>query len=53
MHASGAIDLGSIKATSGFVNYDVPVGVDAASFQAVVIYCQPFSVTFAMAQLRS
>jgi hypothetical protein len=52
VHADGAIELSPIKATSGFVNYDVPADVDASTFRAAVIYCRPFAVTFATAQLR-
>ena len=48
----GALHLGKIKATNGFVNYDVPAGVDPSIFRAAVIYCQPFSVTFATAMLE-
>ena len=52
VHADGAVDLGAIKATKGFVNYDVPAGVDPTIFRAAVIYCQPFSVLFATAILQ-
>ncbi len=52
VHADGAVDLGEIKATQGSVNYDVPAGVDARVFRSAVIYCQPFSVTFATAPLE-
>ena len=53
VHADGAIELGKIKATRGFVNYDVPGDVDHSSFRAAVIYCKPFSVTFAVATLQA
>ena len=53
VHADGAIELGKIKATRGFVNYDVPGDVDHSSFRAAVIYCKPFSVTFAVAALQA
>ena len=52
VHADGAVDLGEVKATQGSVNYDVPAGVDAGAFRSAVIYCQPFSVTFAAASLE-
>ena len=52
VHAPGAVDLGKIKATMGFVNYELPAGVDATIFRAAVIYCQPFSVTFASVTLE-
>ena len=44
---------GAVKATNGFVNYDVPAGVDPTTFRATVIDCQPCSVTFATATLQS
>ena len=40
-----------MKATNGFVNYDVPAGVDPSSFRVAVIYCVPFGVIFATASL--
>ena len=49
VRVDGAVDLGSIKATQGDVNYELPSGLDLASFRAAVIYCQPFRVTFAVA----
>ena len=52
VHAQGTVELSPVRATSGFVNYDVPADLDVASFRAVVIYCKPFSVTFATAELR-
>ena len=51
VHADGAVNLGAIRATSGFVNYEVPADVDPAAFRAAVIYCRAFSVTFAVAEL--
>ena len=52
VHAEGAVELAPVRATSGFVNYDVPSDLDVGSFRAAVIYCKPFSVTFATAELR-
>ena len=51
VRADGAISLGGIKATSGFVNYDVPAGVDPSIFRSVIIYCEPFGIVFATASL--
>ena len=51
VRADGTISLGGIKATSGFVNYDVPVGVDPSIFRSVIIYCEPFGIVFATASL--
>ena len=52
VHADGTVDLGEIRATQGFVNYEVPADVDPTTFRAAVIYCRAFSVTFAVAQLN-
>ncbi len=52
VHADGAVELSPVRATSGSVNYDVPTGLAVDSFRSVVIYCKPFSVTFATAELR-
>ena len=49
VHADGAIELEKIKATSGFVNYDIPSDVDPSIFRTAVIYCKPFGVVFATA----
>lgn len=50
--ASGYVDLGSLKGNRGSQNYDIPASVDIASGDwTVVIYCQPFHVIFATAEL--
>jgi hypothetical protein len=51
VHVDGAIDLGSVRATRGNVNYELPAGTDLDSLRAVVIYCVPFQVVFASAEL--
>ncbi len=50
--ASGAINLGVIRATQGNVNYELPAGVDASAFRSAVIWCRSFAVTFAVAVLE-
>jgi hypothetical protein len=50
--ASGYVDLGSLKGNRGNQNYDIPPDVDLSSGDwSVVIYCQPFHVIFATAEL--
>ena len=49
VHVDGAINLSEIKATSGSVNYDVPLDVDPDLFRSAVVYCRAFSVIFATA----
>ncbi len=51
---SGYVDLGALKGNRGNQNYDIPPEVDLASGDwTVVIYCQPFHVIFATAQLAA
>jgi hypothetical protein len=52
-YAAGAIDLGSLKATDGSFNYELPSGLDPTAFRSVVIWCQPFEVQFAHATLAT
>jgi hypothetical protein len=47
----GSVDLGSLKGNIGDQNYEIPAGVDITQFGSVMIYCVPFSVTFATAVL--
>ena len=37
----------------GNQNYPLPTGTDPADFNAVVIYCNPFNVIFAVAPLEA
>ena len=52
VRADGALEVSAVRATSGSVNYEVPDDVDPSAFRAAVIYCRPFSVTFATARLE-
>jgi hypothetical protein len=52
VHVDGAVDLGTVRATRGNVNYDIPAYADLDSFRAAVIYCVPFRVVFATASLN-
>lgn len=45
------LDLGSLKGNVGNQNYDIPVGVDVSVYRSVIIYCDPFHVLFASAEL--
>lgn len=45
------VDLGSLRATSGNVNYAVPAGTDTSKYTKVLIWCEPFSVLFGYAEL--
>ena len=52
VHAAGAVDLGEVRATRGNVNYELPPGADLESLRFAVIYCVPFRVVFATAELN-
>lgn len=47
-----AINLGSFVSPSGAQMYQIPEGVSLNSFTHVVVYCVPFHVTFAYAELN-
>ncbi|MGE3073369.1 MAG: DM13 domain-containing protein [Dehalococcoidia bacterium] len=50
--ASGALDLGGLKATDGNFNYEIPAGTPLNDFKSVIIWCRQFDVTFAVAALE-
>jgi hypothetical protein len=49
----GPLNLGTLRATDGNFNYEVPDGTDLSAFRSVVIWCRQFDVTFAVANLAS
>ena len=51
VHAAGYIELDKLKGNVGNQNYPIPADADADSFKSVVIYCKPFRVVFAVANL--
>ena len=51
LDAGDAVDLGSIRATEGNVNYTIPTGTDTSKYRNVLIWCRPFGVLFSYAQL--
>lgn len=46
------VDLGSLKGNIGGQNYEIPADVDVSQYSGVVIYCVPFRVVFATAELQ-
>ncbi len=46
-----SVELGRLKGNVGSQNYDIPADLGVDGPLAVVIYCQPFQVTFATASL--
>ena len=51
-YAKQAVELGTLKATDGSFNYEVPAAADVGSANSVVIWCKQFAVQFAVAPLR-
>lgn len=51
LHKVGDVDLGKLKNTSGAQMYEMPDTVDFA-IKSVVIYCVPFKVVFAYADIK-
>lgn len=49
---SGFLDLGKLKGNKGNQNYDIPADIDLRLYESVIIWCVPFSVTFATASLQ-
>jgi len=47
------IDLGSIRATEGNVNYEVPAGTDIFKYNKVMVWCVPFRVLFSYAEFAA
>ena len=51
LQAAGYIDLGSLKGNIGSQNYDFPADYQVPEQVTVIIYCRPFHVIFATAEL--
>ena len=52
VHAAGYIELDKLKGNVGNQNYPIRADADVDSFKSVVIYCKPFRVVFAVANLN-
>ncbi len=52
LSADDFVDLGTIKATKGNVNYAVPQGTDTNKYKYVLVWCRPFGVLFSYANLK-
>lgn len=44
--------LGTLKATNGSFNYELPADIDLAEYRSVVVWCRAFSVLFTWADLE-
>ena len=51
LQEAGYIDLGSLKGNIGSQNYEIPAGYAIPEQVTMVIYCVPFHVVFATAEL--
>lgn len=51
LNADDFVDLGSIRATEGNVNYAIPAGTDTNKYHFVLIWCRAFRVLFSYASL--
>lgn len=49
---AGFINLGKMKGSEGDQNYDLPAGVDLATYRSVSLWCQRFNVNFASVALK-
>ena len=44
--------LGTLKATNGSFNYELPAGTTVSDYKSVVVWCRAFTVLFTWADLR-
>jgi hypothetical protein len=47
------VDLGSLKATDGNVNYNIPSGTNTEKYNKALIWCKDFNVLFSYAELKT
>jgi hypothetical protein len=52
-YTADALDLGGLKATDGSFNHEIPADADPPRYRWVIIWCEPFSVPFAVAPLAA
>ena len=50
-YGDGSLELGTLKATDGAFNYDLPPGTDLSRYKSAIVWCKQFSVLFASAPL--
>lgn len=50
--ATEALDLGSVKATEGNVNYEIPQGTDLEKYDMVLIWCDTYNKLYSYAELN-
>lgn len=52
LEATDYVDLGSLKATEGNINYDVPAGTNISQYKYALVWCRAFKTLFSYAELR-
>lgn len=52
-YGDGPLELGTLKATDGAFNYEVPAGTDISRFKSALVWCKQFAVLFAVAPLSA
>jgi hypothetical protein len=50
-YGTDPLELGTLKATDGAFNYDIPPGTDISRFNGALVWCKQFAVLFATAPL--
>lgn len=50
-YTKDSLELGTLKATDGAFNYEIPAGTDVSNVQSVLVWCKQFSHLFAFATL--
>jgi hypothetical protein len=53
LRAQGSFEVARLRGNVGNQNYELPKDLDLERFNAVVIYCKPFSAVFAIATLQT
>lgn len=51
LEAKDFVDLGTLKATEGNINYEIPTGVDVKKYPYVLVWCKQFGVLFNYANI--
>ena len=51
--ATRSLYLGSLKATNGSFQYEIPAAMDVSAYRSVVVWCRAFGVLFTWADLAS
>ena len=48
--ASDIVNLGRLKGNIGNQNYEIPIGIDLAKYNTVLVWCKAFSTLFGSAK---